>query len=62
MSVARLSAVNKKNSLFRSKLLSRDTDVGRKARNVLCYATKYKGGDEAVQEIHHLIAPPKSGT
>ena len=62
MSVARLSVVNKKNSLFRSKLLSRDTDVGRKARNVLRYATKYKGGDEAVREVPDLIATLKAGT
>ena len=61
MSVGRLSAVNKKNSLARSKFLSRDADVGGAARHALCFVTNCKGGNEAVQEIHDLIATPKAG-
>ena len=62
MNIARLSAVDQKNSLARFKFLSRDADVGRTARNALCSATKCKGGDEAVREIPDLIATPKAGT
>ena len=62
MNVARLSAVDQKNSLARIKFLSRDADVGRTARNALCSATKCKGGDEAVREIPSLIATSKAGT
>ena len=62
MNVARLSAVEQKNRLARCKFLSRDADVGRTARNALCSVTECKGGDEAVQEIHNLIATPKAGT
>ena len=62
MNFARLSAVDQKNSLARFKFLSRNADVGRKARNALCSVTKCKGGDEAVREIPDLIAAPKAGT
>ena len=62
MNIARLSAVDQKNSLARSKILYRDADVGRTARNALCSATKCKGGDEAVREMPDLIATPKAGT
>ena len=62
MNIARSSAVDQKNSLARSKFLSRDSDVGRTARNALCSATKCKGGDEAVREIPDLISTPRAGT
>ncbi|MBN06911.1 MAG: hypothetical protein CMM45_03660 [Rhodospirillaceae bacterium] len=62
MNIARLSAVEQKNSLARFEFLSRNADVERTARNALCSITKCKGGDEAVQEIHELIATPKAGT
>ncbi len=62
MNIAKLSAVDQKNSLARFKFLSRDADVGRTARNALCFATKCKGGDEAVREVPDLIAISKAGT
>ena len=62
MNVARLSAVDQKNSLARFKFLFRNADVGRTARNALCSATKRKGGDEAVREVPDLIATLKAGT
>ena len=62
MNVVRLSAVDQKISLARSKFLSRGADVERTARNALCSATKCKGGDEAVREIPDLIATSKART
>lgn len=62
MNIARLSAVDQKNSLARFKFLSRNADVGRTARNAPCSVTKCRGGDEVAQEIHDLIATSKAGT
>ena len=62
MNIAKLSAVDQKNSLARFKFLSRDADVGRTARNALCSATNCKGGDEAVREIPDLISAPRART
>ena len=62
MNVAKLSAVDQKNSLARIKILSRDADVVRTARNALCSATKRRGGDEAVREIPDLMATSKART
>ena len=62
MNVARLSAVDQKNSLARIKFLSRDSDLLRTARNVLFSATKRKGGDTAVREIPDLIPTSKART
>ena len=61
MNVARLSAVDQKNSPARIKLLSRDSDVVRTARDALYSATKREGGDEAAREIPDLIATSKVG-
>ena len=62
MNVARLSAVDQKNSLACIKFLSQDADIVRTARNALCSATKLKGGDDAVREIPDLIATSKART
>ena len=62
MKIARLSAVDQKNSLARCEFLSRDADVWGTARNALCSATKCKGGDGAVREIPDLMATSEAGT
>ena len=56
MNIARLSAVDQKNSLARSKFLSRDSDVGRTARNALCSATKCKA-DYASNTLNKWMKP-----